>query len=358
MSAKSRALSPTIPAIKTMADLADHVRLSRATVSRILNGHSGIKQKNIDRVMAVVQQTGFTPNPYSNMLRDQRSGTIAVSLSSFRFPIVTQKLSRVAQRLVQAGYTVLTETGENFDHAGIRKWILKIRAEGVIFVGQYQGIGLAEHVRELAATGIPHVFCDDSGIRESNVVTVDRASGMADLTRHLLDLGHRRIGLMGIDTVTPVHRARLRGMSRAIVERGLDPEDVLVHLENPPPRNSNMIFGRDVARIFAAKKDRPTAFAALGDEIAFGAIEGFRAASLRVPGDVSVTGFDNADIGAVSSPSITTVDPAGEKCAELAADFLLSQLGPRARLRAGFTKLIKPEVIVRESSGPVKQPVA
>jgi DNA-binding LacI/PurR family transcriptional regulator len=215
----------------------------------------------------------------------------------------------------------------------------------VIFVGQYQGIGLAEHVRELAATGIPHVFCDDSGIRESNVVTVDRASGMADLTRHLLDLGHRRIGLMGIDTVTPVHRARLRGMSRAIVERGLDPEDVLVHLENPPPRNSNMIFGRDVARIFAAQK-------------AFGAIEGFRAAGLRVPGDVSVTGFDNADIGAVSSPSITTVDPAGEKCAELAADFLLSQLGPRARLRAGFTKLIKPEVIVRESSGPVKQPVA
>lgn len=354
MSAKSRAPASTRPTIRTTAELAVHVGLSRATVSRILNGHPGIKQKNIDRVMEVVQRTGFSPNPYSNMLRGQRSGTIAVCLSSFRFPVVTLKLARVAQRLVQAGCTVLTETGDNFDHAGIRKWILKIRAEGVVFVGQYHGTALAEHVHELTAAGIPHVFCDDSGMPDSNVVTVDRASGMADLTSHLLDLGHRRIGIMGINAVMPVHKARLRGMARAITARGLDPEKVLVHLADPPPRNSNMIFGRDVARIFAAQKNHPTAFAALGDDVAFGAIEGFRAAGLKVPGDVSVVGFDNADIGAVSSPTITTVDPALEKSAELAAEFLLSQLSPKGKLRTGYQRMLKPEIIIRESTGPAR----
>jgi DNA-binding LacI/PurR family transcriptional regulator len=353
MPAKSRAAAP-VPSIRTTAELADHVGLSRATVSRILNGHSGIKQKNIDRVMEVVRATGFSPNPYSNMLRDQRSGMIAVCLSSLRFPAVTQKLGRVAQRLVQAGYTVLTETGDNFDHAGIRNWILKVRAEGVVFVGQYHGLALAEHVQELTAQGIPHVFCDDSGMPDSNVVTVDRASGMADLTNHLLDLGHRRIGIMGINTEMPVHKARLRGMARAIAARGLDPAEVIVHLENPPPRNSNMIYGREVARLFAAQKHCPTAFAALSDEIAFGALEGFRLAGLKVPDDVSVVGFDNSDLGAVSSPSITTVDPAPEKSGEAAADFLLSQLEPKGKLRTGYTKYLKPEMIIRESSGRAK----
>lgn len=354
MPAKPRVV-PSVPRIRTTAELAEHVGLSRATVSRILNGHSGIKQKNIDRVMAIVEQTGFSPNPYSNMLRDQRSGMIAVCLSSLRFPAVTQKLARVAQRLSQAGYTVLTETGDNFDHAGIHKWILKVRAEAVVFVGQYHGLALAEHVQELTAAGIPHVFCDDSGVAESNVVTVDRAEGMTHLTNHLLDLGHRRIGIMGINTEMPVHKARLRGMNRALVARELDPAKVLVHLENPPPRNSNMLFGREVARRFASQKNCPTAFAALSDEIAFGALEGFRTAGLKVPGDVSVVGFDNADIGSVSSPTITTVDPAPGPSGEAAAEFLLTQLGPKAKLRSGFTRYVQPEMIIRESSGPVRK---
>jgi DNA-binding LacI/PurR family transcriptional regulator len=351
MPAKSRAAAPPLPKIRTTAELAEHVGLSRATVSRILNGHAGIKQKNIDRVMAVVNETGFSPNPYSNMLRDQRSGMIAVCLASLRFPVVTQKMARVAQRLAKAGYTVLTETGDNFDDAGLHRWILRVRAEGVVFVGQYQSAALGDYVRELAAAGIPHVFCDDSGEPGTNVVTVDRASGMAALTNHLLDLGHRRIGLMGIDRAMPVGRARLRGMQRALAARGLDPATVLVQLEDPPPRDSNMLFGREIARRFAADKNRPTAYAALGDEVAFGAIEGFRTAGLHAPDDVSVVGFDNADIAAVASPSITTVDQKTDISAEAAADFLLSQLGPEARVHTSHAQLIKPELIIRQSSG-------
>ena len=83
---------PTRLIIRTTAELAKHVGLSRATVSRILNGHPGIKQKNIERVMRVVDQTGFSPNPYSNILRGKRSSTIAVYLSSFKHQAVVQKL--------------------------------------------------------------------------------------------------------------------------------------------------------------------------------------------------------------------------------------------------------------------------
>lgn len=353
--AKTNASAKPVPRIRTTAELAKHVGLSRATVSRILNGHAGIKPKNVERVMSVVERTGFTPNPYSNILRDQRSGTVAVCLSSFRHASVTQRLAWVVRRLKEAGYVALIESVDTTDHVGIQKWIRRMRAEGVIFVGQHRGEGLSGHVSELAAAGIPHVFTDDSGERAANTITVDRARGMELAANHLFDLGHARIGLLGIDGTLPVAVARIEGLRRAAQARGLNPERVIVHLAHPPERKSNMMFGREVAKRFAAEAERPTAYVALNDEIAFGAMEGFRVAGLNVPREVSVVGFDNAEISRAASPSITTIDPQTEPVAGAAVDFLLDQLR-RDKPVTGRTRFIAPELLVRDSTGPAARP--
>ena len=354
-SAKTRAQPEAPPKIRTTADLARHAGLSRATVSRILNGHAGIKQKNIDRVTQLVERTGFTPNPYSNILRGQRSGTIAVCLSSFRYATVTQRLACVVRLLRDTGYTPLIESCETTDNVGIRKWIMRMRAEAVIFVGQHHGKGLAGHVQELAAAGIPHVFTDDSGETGANTITVDRALGMELAANHLFDLGHGTIGLMGIDGLMPVAVARMHGLKRAAEALGLDPAKALVLLADGSPRTRNMTFGREMARRFAAERGRPTAFVGLNDEIAFGAIEGFRAAGLTVPGGASVVGFDNSELSEVASPSITTVDPQTEATATAAVEFLLEQLN-KGRATLGRTRLLPPQLLVRESTGPAPHP--
>ncbi len=340
--------------IRTTAELAKHVGLSRATVSRILNGHSGIKQKNIERVMRVVDETGFSPNPYSNILRGKRSATIAVYLSSFKQHAVVQKLADVVHRLAKVGYTALIETAENADHADITRWIMRMRAEGVIFVGQHTDSGLAAQVRELAAAGVPHVFTENFSDAKANIVTLDRTQGLELAANHLLDLGHRRIGLMGISDKVPVEVARLIGLRRALEARKLDPASALVSVGDPPARVSNMIFGREMAQRFASGPRMPTAFVTVNDEIAFGAIEGFRTLGLAVPGNVSVIGFNNEDIAKFASPSITTIDAEIEATAAAAVDFLLSQLLKGVVISAR-SRLLPSRLVVRESTGPANR---
>jgi LacI family transcriptional regulator, galactose operon repressor len=340
-------------AIRTTAELAHYVGLSRATVSRVLNGHSGVKAKNIKRVMEVVERTGFTPDPYSNILRGKRSATIAVYLSSFKQQPVVQKLAEVVQRLAKVGYTALIETAENTNHAEVTRWIKRMRAEGVIFVGQHVDPLLSAQVRELALAGIPHVFTDNFDDRKVNVVTLDRAMGLELAGHHLLDLGHRHIGLMGIDGKTPVELARVAGVRHALEARGLDPAQAIVTLENPPPRDSNMAYGRECARRFRAAPTMPTAFVTLNDEIAFGAMEGFRALGLQVPRDVSIIGFNNQDIAASASPGITTIDAEIEATAAAAVDYLLSQL-LKGAVKSGRKQLIPSRLVIRESTGPAR----
>lgn len=338
--------------IQTTAELAKHVGLARGTVSRILNGRPGIRRQTIDRVMEVVRQTGFSPNPYSNILRGRRSATIAVYISSLKQHAVVLKLAEVVRFLAEAGYTSLIETAENTTHAEIVRWVKRVRAEGAIFVGQHNDLGLAAQIRELAAAGVPHVFTDNFADDKANVVTLDRIVALEQAANHLLDLGHRRIGLMGIEGKTPVEHARVLGLSRALVARRLDPASALVALLDPPPRISNMIFGREVTRRFAAAPRMPTAFVTLNDEIAFSAIEEFRAMGISVPGDVSVIGFNNDDLAKFASPSITTVEAENETTARAAVDFLLGQ-SRRGVVTLGRTQLLPARFIVRDSTGRV-----
>lgn len=341
--------------IRTTAELARLVGLSRATVSRILNGHKGIKKKNVDRVMQVVERTGFTANPYSHILRGRRSGTIAVCLSDFKHYALLQKLAHVVRLLAAAGYTPLIETVDDPNHIRRSRLATRMRAEAVVFAGQHSGAELTAHLRALAGAGIPHVFTDSCSAPEANVVTVDRVRALEMSAEHLLSLGHRTIGIIGIvPGRTPVEDARLGGLRRAVLARQLDPDQTLVHLADCAQSTSNLIYGREMAARFVAMKRMPTAFVALNDEMAFGAIEGFRAAGVRVPADVSVMGFNNEDIAVLTAPAITTVDAEVAASAAAAVRFLFDQLRNGTAVN-GRSQFIAPRLIVRQSTGPAPQ---
>ena len=100
-----------------------------------------------------------------------------------------------------------------------------------------------------------------------------------------------------------------------------------------------------------AEPNRPTAFIALNDEVAIGAMHGFQAAGLRVPYDVSVAGFNNQDICLMPTPRLTTIDQRIQRTADAAVDQLLGQIGRPSRPHP-LVQLIPPELVVRESTGP------
>jgi DNA-binding LacI/PurR family transcriptional regulator len=173
---------------------------------------------------------------------------------------------------------------------------------------------------------------------------------MAEMTRHLLGLGHTSFGLLGLSGTPRSVQNRLSGMAEALASRGLALERNTLSLDHLHPRSGDLEFGRALVRSFLGVEKVPTAFVALNDEIAVGAILEFHNCGLRVPEDVSVSGFNNQDICMMSTPTLTSVDQQIEATVEAAAEILLAKIAhPTAR--KPVVKTIQPLLVVRGSTG-------
>ena len=181
-------------------------------------------------------------------------------------------------------------------------------------------------------------------------MALDRRKAMAEMTRHLLGLGHVSFGLLGLSGTPRSIQDRLSGMADALGAAGMALERSTLSLDHLHPRTSDFEFGRSLARSFLGVERVPTAFVALNDEIAVGAMHGFQEAGLRVPEDVSVSGFNNQDLCLMTKPTLTSVDQQIEKTVEAAADILFAKIGHPIPKRA-VVRTIQPLLIVRESTG-------
>jgi DNA-binding LacI/PurR family transcriptional regulator len=146
---------------------------------------------------------------------------------------------------------------------------------------------------------------------------------------------------------------RLSGMADALSSHGLALERNTLSLDHLHPRSGDFEFGRSLARSFLGVEKIPTAFVALNDEIAVGAIFEFHGAGLRVPQDVSVSGFNNQDICMMTTPTLTSVDQQIEATVEAAAEILLAKIGHHPTRRPAV-RTIQPLLVVRGSTGRVR----
>ncbi|MEI6465989.1 MAG: LacI family DNA-binding transcriptional regulator [Verrucomicrobiota bacterium] len=339
--------------IRSTADFARHVGLARTTVSRVLNGQPGLKQKTIDRVQKALAETGFTPNAHALHLKGKRTSMIGICVEDLATPPALRKLAMLQRVLRARGFSSLIEVCTPGAGRDVVRHFQSLRVEGVVFIGHFLREEIEARIAELNAHGTPHVVVDHFGLRNAHTVALDRAAGMAAVVEHLLDLGHRRFGLLGIGK-GPVSRIdRPTGVQAALRGRRLDPATCTVTLDHLHERKNDFDFGRRLAASFVALPDRPTAFLGLNDEIAIGAQRGFQEAGLRVPRDLSVTGFNNQDICQMTSPTLTTVDQGIEATVEAAAELLLAQLGKPLPARP-VVRTIVPRLVLGESTGPVR----
>jgi DNA-binding LacI/PurR family transcriptional regulator len=219
----------------------------------------------------------------------------------------------------------------------------------VIFIGHFAPAELTQRVAELRRRKIAHVLIDQANVVGANSVSFDRAGAMHLVMNHLLDLGHRSFGLLGMDHPEQQTRDRLRGITEALAARGLDPATHTRSFDQAAPRDNDFTFGRELARAFARLEKPPTALVGVNDEVAIGAMLALEELGLSVPGDISVTGFNNQEICLMTSPHVTSVDQQIEPTVEIALGLLDEQLKhpsdqPKVRM-------IEPTMIVRQSSG-------
>ncbi|WP_245006634.1 LacI family DNA-binding transcriptional regulator [Actinoplanes ianthinogenes] len=302
--------------------------VSRSAVSFAFNNPQRISTATRDRILAVADELGYTPNTLGRMLQAGTTNSIGVLLPQglaqiLENPYYARFLMGAGQVCDREGYTLLL-TPPLQD--SVLKAIPYAAVDGFIVCGLEIDRG---EVAELDRRGIPFVLIDSDRHEGAPHVEVDDRGGAREVARYLLELGHRRLAVLSIGprpAADPGQRGplarRLAGITDALAEVGLTLGDVRL-AEAPVTRADGY---RATKALMSEPGDRPTAILALSDILAYGAVDALQEMAIEVPGQVSVTGFDDLAESAWFRPRLTTVRQPIVTKGRMAADFLISAI--------------------------------
>lgn len=277
----------------TIADVARLAGVGRGTVSRVLNERANVDPATRARVLAAIKELDFVPSPTARRLSLGRTQTVAVILPFLTRPSGVERLRGIEFALVQAGYDLIVFNVETVERrtAVFRDLPRPERVDGVIIVS------LSPHADELERiqrSGLPAVLVDAHHRAMPRVVADDVLGGRL-AAQHLIGLGHRRIGFIGDIPRVPLaftsSRLRLTGVRRAMETAGLPLPARLVAIGDHSRRRASELASRMLTHDLP-----PTAIVCASDTQAAGVLEAARNLGLSVPGDVSVTGYDDLEI--------------------------------------------------------------
>jgi LacI family transcriptional regulator len=323
------------------------------TVSRVVNGGTNVRDSTRVAVLAAIEQLNYSPNSAARSLAAGDATQIGLLYSNPSAAYLSQFLIGALAAARRAGCHLVLEACESErpdEQAEATRSFASTSVEGVILPPP---LSEAAPVRaELEAAGIPWVSVA-MGLppARSLNVRIDDCEGAAAMTRHLLELGHRRIGFIRGNPNQTSSAERYRGFLAALGEAGVDPRSV-------PIEQGYFTFrsGIVAAERLLDRPEPPTAIFASNDDMAAAAVGVAHRRGLHVPQDLSVVGFDDTSLATTVWPELTTVRQPIATMAEEALTLLLARI--RAHRSAETGKLeeqvLDYELIVRESSAPPK----
>jgi len=331
----------------TLKDLAKHLGLTKGTVSAVLNNSPyarAIPQHTKDRIFAASQELNYHPNFFARTLRKKRTYTVGVLCAEIGDAYGSVVISGIEEALSERKYFFVTVVHHHNEHMLLQySDILKSRgSEGFITID----------TTLTAAPSLPTVAV--SGHREFEGVTnitLDHAAAADMVLGHLRELGHRDMAVIKGQPLSIDTQSRWEGLVEGAEKLGVElPAELIIQMpaDDPSPQT-----GYETAKELLARKVPFTALIVYNDISAVGAIRAIKETGLRVPEDISVVGFDDIREAAYHVPSLTTVRQPMRKIGSMAAEALVDRLEGHDGHTAGI--LVKPELVVRESTGPVRK---
>jgi DNA-binding LacI/PurR family transcriptional regulator len=338
------------PPILSIADFARHLKLSAWTVSRAINGHPEVNEKTRRRVLEAMDELGFRPNPLARGLGGRRTGMLGVCFMGLGNPIVDKKVYALQEffrrQHLQTVLEVRMRSREQELHA-IENF-RRIHVDGVVLM--YSELDASSAVEALKRT--PCVQVDPHQPQTIPSVSLDRHKAMRLLMDHLFRLEHTFFGLLGTGRNDVWRWPALVDIARA---RQLDPEKIYVQFDDLLHVDSMIERGQLMAQAVLEMNRRPTALITANDQIAIGVIQTLREAGVSIPREISVTGFDNLDLGRKLHPTLTTIEQNSVQLMERAGALLLEQIKLPADERGKpIAEFIAPQLVIGESTGPAR----
>jgi LacI family transcriptional regulator len=328
----------------TIRDVAKASGVSTATVSNVLNqtGKVGRRTKNL--VLSTVKRLGYLPNIHARRLASRDTKTLGIIVSDIENPFFPEIIKTFLSRTRELGYeAILSDT--NYDPDRTQEAASRMMAHNVSGVAIMTSEISARLINQLARRKIAVTFLDLAPARGYvSTLSIDYASGIEQTVRYLHGLGHRKIAFVAGRPKLKSNIARLRAYEESMAKLGLEPGPVL---------HGDLRFegGCAAGLAIAQMSPRPTAVMAVNDITAVGVLKALITAGLKVPEEISVTGFDRTRLAEYSQPSITTVDVHRDLLGHMAAD-VLHELCSSSEPH-GKKYHVPAELVIGDSSGPV-----
>lgn len=328
----------------TIHDVAQRAGVSIATVSRALSGTRNVAPEMVDRVNAAADEIGYRPNALAQALRRQASMTIGVVVPGISNPFFGGVVDALERELDDSGRDLLLCDSRNDPSVEARRVsaLISRRVDALILVPCDAKRSSVAVMDALQATPVLQLDRVADGV-ETDAVRIDDATGIRELLQHLFELGTRRVHFVSALPSSSTGHRRLTSFTQGCRELGMR------SWPKPSLGSFSMEWGSKTAQNLLNASTLPEAIVCGDDAIALGVLQTLRESNVRVPEDVRVTGFDDIELAAMSSPPLTTVRQPTAELARTAVAMLERRIrSPRAAARM---TLIKPSLIVRASTG-------
>lgn len=354
MAAPDRPSEPGEPArrgtqtVVTMRDVARATGVSQSTVSRVLSGASTtvpIAEQTRERVLSSARELGYRPNPLARGLRGMRTMLLGVIVRDITDPFFASAIEAASIEASRRGYNIVLGHAHGRADEAIALWrVLEARhCDAIILLGDMSD--QPRLIEDLRGAHVPVVALWQGSVTDSiPSVGVDNRAGITAVLDHLVGLGHRRIGFVA---------GRRLG---DILEREDAYVDYVTRISGPPPdgyrqyAQNDPTGGGDALAAMLDLPEPPSAVIASTDVLAIGVLHEAHERGIRVPEDLSVTGFDDIPLAAFTVPSLTSVRmPVREMMAAAVRMVIDEDAGQHVRGRRA-ARVLEPSLVIRGST--------
>jgi len=328
----------------TLDDVAKTAGVSTATVSRCLNSPDRVVESTRLRVMKAVDELGYTPNFGARVMAAKRTFTIGAIIPTMENAIFARGLQAFQEELHARGYTLLVSSSAyqpDLEEEQIRALVAR-GADGILLIGYDRDPAIYRYLeRQNTPALIAWAFSEENNLPS---IGFNNCASMRELAQKVIDFGHLRIGVIsGITKGNDRATQRLKGIIDAVARNALGDEALSV-IETP----YEIECGGDALEELMRIEDRPTVVMCGNDVLAVGALRRAQDIGLKVPEDVSITGFDDIELARIVTPSITTVHVPHREMGRKAAIELVKMV---ESLSDGASTELQSTLQVRESLG-------
>ena len=329
----------------TISDVAEHAEVSTATVSRCLNLPDKVKPEVRERIGKAIRDLGYVPSGAARALASRRTHTIGAVVPTIDNAIFSEAIQHLQSGLTQANYTLLlANSGYSLDEE-LREVnsLLSRGIDGIVLVGEMHHPKVYEAIGQQS---IPYVNLWTYNPKSKNsCIGFDHLKAGQQLAEHLLDLGHQEFGIIsGFQENNDRALLRFQGIQQTLKAIDLEiPESKIIECRYSVEQANKSLHE------LLDRHPETTAVVCGNDVLAIGAISAARERGLKVPQQLSITGFDNMELTRFLSPALTTINSPSKRMGEHAAEYILEQI--QNKTTAVKRVELEAKLIIRETTG-------